>query len=321
MPGEKYLGRVIVARSAQEMDGIRSAWESLHREGKHTLFQCFDWSRSAAHIFTERESPAVIFAETPGGMAILPAAINRESVTLLGEELFDYREVLSEGDHEAVALAWKTLGDICHAVEREFRVKGVRESSLDDRFRTNADARAKTFDRQFFADAPSVRCGDPVSGRKHPRLERNVEKLKAADCEMKVASGHDARLIREVLTLKAKQICQMAANVGDRCEIFSLTSGSAIAAALITFIDGPWRRLYTTYYDARWAKHSPGVSLVNHVIRLSVDAGMDVDLMTGEQPYKQRFATFKEALFTLRASACDLRAISVDAPTEVPLAA
>jgi CelD/BcsL family acetyltransferase involved in cellulose biosynthesis len=152
---------------------------------------------------------------------------------------------------------------------------------------------------------------------------------------MKVASGHDARLIREVLTLKAKQnanslfrdplriemICQMAANVGDRCEIFSLTSGSAIAAALITFIDGPWRRLYTTYYDARWAKHSPGVSLVNHVIRLSVDAGMDVDLMTGEQPYKQRFATFKEALFTLSASACDLQAISVHATTEVPLAA
>ena len=115
-------------------------------------------------------------------------------------------------------------------------------------------------------------------------------------------------------------ISQMGATLGNRCEIFALTHGSTMVAALITFIDGQFRRLYTTYYDAQWAKASPGVSLVNHVIGLSIDAGMDVDLMTGEQPYKQRFATSKEALFTLSAPASTLREMAADTP-ELTIAA
>ena len=63
------------------------------------------------------------------------------------------------------------------------------------------------------------------------------------------------------------------------------------------------------------------MSLVNHVIGLSIEAGMDVDLMTGEHPYKQRFATSNEALFTLRTTASALRGINIDSAREVPVAA
>src|SRR5438270_10056592 len=105
------------------MDDIRSAWESLYREGEYTLFQSFAWNRLAAQIFAPREAPCVILAETSGGMAILPSAITGENSTLLGEELFDYRDILAVGDGEAAALAWKTLGEISGGME--FRVKAV----------------------------------------------------------------------------------------------------------------------------------------------------------------------------------------------------
>jgi CelD/BcsL family acetyltransferase involved in cellulose biosynthesis len=315
------------------MDGIRSAWESLYREGKHTLFQSFDWNKSSAQIFAEREEHFVIFAECARGAAILPGAITRNNVTLLSEELFDYRDILAVGDDEASSLAWKTLGEVSHTPDTEFRVKGVCESSLVRGFQNNPKSGAKIFMSEFFANAPSVRCKEALSRQKHPRLERNFERLKADGCEMKIATASDGRLITEILSLKAKQdanslfhdllrievLCQMAALAGNRCEIFALTNGSTIVAALITFIDGEWRRLYTTYYDARWGKSSPGVSLVNHVIGLSIEVGMNVDLMTGEQPYKQRFATSKEALFTLCASAAALRGMST--AREVPIAA
>ena len=93
--------------------------------------------------------------------------------------------------------------------------------------------------------------------------------------------------------------CAMAQISADQCEIFMLLKGATMVAALLTYLDQRCRRLYTTYYDRRWAKYSPGVSLLHHVIQSSLKSGLDIDLMTGEQPYKQRFATFSEPLYTL----------------------
>jgi CelD/BcsL family acetyltransferase involved in cellulose biosynthesis len=326
------LGRVIVARSAQQMDGIRSAWESLCRQGEYTVFQSFEWNRSAAELFGRTNAPCVIFAETAGGAAIVPAAITREGMTLIGEELFDYRDVLAGGDDDALALAWQTLGD--SAGESEFRAKGVRQSALRERFKKCSEFTSRA-SVEFFANAPTVRCCAPSSKQRHNRLERNFERMRAAGCEMRLSTGSDGALVKEILKLKASQdekslfhdplriemVCEMATVLENGCEIFALIDGSTIVAGLITFIDGDWRRFYTTYYDARWAKFSPGVSLVNHVIGLSLEAGRNVDLMTGEQPYKLRFATSREALFTLHAPAAALRAMVPDRASELPIAA
>src|SRR5258708_30621545 len=100
---------------------------------------------------------------------------------------------------------------------------------------------------------------------------------------MKIANGCDNRLVAEILSLKALQdqnslfrdplriemVSWMSAAAGNHCEIFALAHGSTMVAGLITFIDGEWRRLYTTYYDRRWATYSPRVSLLNYVIVLS----------------------------------------------------
>lgn len=292
---------------------MKSPWQELLRAGRYTIFQGFEWNQLAAWVFAAREAPCVVFAETEGGAALIPAAISRQHLTLLGEELFDYRDVLSTGDGEALSLAWKTLADM-QTGDRTFSVKGVRGSSFGFGLQSRRE-----FDTGFFANAPGVQAQD-ANAKSRSRLVRNIERMKAEGCSLKVSHGQDISLVRNIFQLKAAQdksslfqdplriemACAMAQTSGDACEIFTLLNGATIIAALITFIDRRCRRLYATYYNPAWSRYSPGVSLLHHVIQRSLEAGMDVDLMTGEQPYKQRFATCKEPLYTLTASAAML---------------
>lgn len=306
------MDRVTVAHSAQEMESFESAWRFLESAGRYTIFQSFRWNQLAARIFSGRENPHVVFAETEGGMAIVPAAIAKHGISLLGEELFDYRDVLAMGDGRALASAWRTLAKTADDRNLDFKVKGVRGSSHGLSPTTRSG-----FHSSFFANAPAVRRSDAL--RKHPsRLDRNFQRMLADGCELKVSHGHDIRLVRNILQLKAEEdntslfhdpsriemACTMAQASGEDCEIFTLLKGNGIIAALVTFRDRDHelRRLYTIYYNKLWARYSPGRSLMQYVIQSSLGAELDVDLMTGEQPYKQRFATFSEPLYTLRAT-------------------
>jgi hypothetical protein len=81
-------------------------------------------------------------------------------------------------------------------------------------------------------------------------------------------------------------------------------------AALVTFIDGPVRRFYTTWMDPAWSKHSPGVALLFEATRQTLEQGLDCDYMTGEQPYKLRFATGSEPLYKIDTGAEQLSALN-----------
>src|ERR1051326_3520434 len=87
------LLRVRVARNSAEIDALRSPWESIERE-QGTIFQTFRWNRIAVSMFADREEPHFLFCEDDNGMAIIPAVIRRETMTLsfAGESLFDYRD-------------------------------------------------------------------------------------------------------------------------------------------------------------------------------------------------------------------------------------
>src|SRR4051812_42453027 len=93
------MRRVLVANSVGEMSAFRSAWQELYRAGDHTIFQNYEWNEPAARLFADREKPLVVLAEDDSGIAIIPAAINiqQSELTLLGETLFDYRNVLWQG--------------------------------------------------------------------------------------------------------------------------------------------------------------------------------------------------------------------------------
>ena len=63
---------------------------------------------------------------------------------------------------------------------------------------------------------------------------------------------------------------------------------------------------YTIFYDRGWARFSPGTSLLFEVVRRSLEQGISVDLMTGEQPYKMRMAESTQDLFKVSASVSEM---------------
>jgi hypothetical protein len=89
--------------------------------------------------------------------------------------------------------------------------------------------------------------------------------------------------------LRIEVVVEMAARAA--AEVFTIKKDDELVAAALTFIDGDVCRFYGTYYDDRWAVYSPGVSLLYRVIQRAQARGLDFDLMTGEQPYKMRFAS------------------------------
>ena len=86
------MRRIVIAQSAEEIARLRPTWEQLPAP---TIFQSFLWNHTAASVFGDRECPHVIYAESDSGAALIPAAVSGSGLTLLGETLFDYRDVLA----------------------------------------------------------------------------------------------------------------------------------------------------------------------------------------------------------------------------------
>ena len=96
-------------RSAHELDRLKSRWTWLEKQSDGTLFQSYELNRRAAEWFAARETPHVIVAESDSGMAIIPAVRRERELGLIGETLFDYRDVLSAGEPEVLEQAWREL--------------------------------------------------------------------------------------------------------------------------------------------------------------------------------------------------------------------
>src|SRR5881628_1881944 len=95
-----------LARSAAEFAALRPLWEELASLSPATMFQRFGWNLLATELFGEHLLPLVAVVESDRGSAIIPACINLQAnrLELLGERLFDYRNVLHRGD-DTVLLA------------------------------------------------------------------------------------------------------------------------------------------------------------------------------------------------------------------------
>ncbi len=125
--------KVETLRSAHELDRLKARWTWLERQcqGPHydaTLFQSYELNRLAARWFVARESPNVVLAESDCGLAIIPAVRRRRELGLIGETLFDYRDVLSSGDPAVLEHAWRELARVGLSLEvTALRGEAVRE--------------------------------------------------------------------------------------------------------------------------------------------------------------------------------------------------
>ena len=318
-------GRVIrtrIIQSAGEFHSVRSLWEQLARDA--TIFQSFCWSELAASCFARREQPHVICCESDSGVALIPAAIRRDgSTSLLGEKLFDYRDVLHAGDEAVLSQAWQRLCEL----NRPFKLTALRGEESHRLWRGAQP--------QPFAHAPCVRSFDigamiapggasPISCRDkflsmHPRLGRHTRRIAKQGVTFRQHAGSERELVRFVFDTKGKQatpsenlfqdrvrrefMVRIAAEAGSRCEVYTYETNSELVAALVAFRDDAVRYCYTIYFDPRWSGFSPGQLLLFEVAARSLAEGLDCDFMTGEYPYKNRVATARVPLFTVEAEA------------------
>ncbi|HEV2116372.1 MAG TPA: GNAT family N-acetyltransferase [Terriglobales bacterium] len=299
--------RKVVARSPAEMDCLRPVWDHLYHLGTPTLFQSFAWNRLSAAWFAGREEPYIVLVESDAGTALIPGAIADHGFTLLGEALFDYRDVLGQGDSSVLRQAWQEVA----ALKLPIFFAALRG---EERRRAWED-----FLPYPFVGAPCARTSDTSAQQlaaAHARIASRWRKLLRQGVEFRHEPRPAADLLRQIYRLKAAQaqanlfrdsarinfLVAAAQSEPASCDVYTLTQGATLVAALVTFRDGDTRRFYTIYYDHSWAHFSPGMVLLFEVTRLSLEEGLNCDYMTGEQPHKTRLATAHVPLFRVECS-------------------
>ena len=302
------------------MDQLRGVWESL--APRATIFQRFDWNHRAACIFGSREAPFIVVAESDSGVALIPACIDsaHKRISLLGEELFDYRDILSEGDESNARAAWEPVLELADANGYDLRFHSLRGGDPEEWFGLK---------KKCFTAAPHLLSADTAEFH-HPRLGLNLRRLERKGAQLATRTGSDENFLRRLYSLKAQEagslfadplriemLIAMACSAATTCEVYALEEGSVLIAALVTFRDGNWRRFYTTYYNESWARYSPGLTLLHEVVRQSLDGGLDCDFMTGDQPYKRRLATSSTPLYRIHATSGELRGMLAQSSAQV----
>lgn len=291
--------RITIATSPAEIERLRPTWERLYDAAQQTIFQDFALNHLAASHFAEREAPYVVAAEDDFSSAIIPAAVRSNGeVTLLGEALFDYRDVLHAGSNRALEAAWAEIAKL----ERPLSFFAVHPDS---------QTRWQMLPTADFANAPCVRHEDVESDEfraAHNKLGMYYRRMIKRGVHLHKHTGCERSLIRKIYELKATQFPHEVNNIfldphrrtfmeiacealGSRCEIFTLEDGNHLVAALVTLRDATARRLYTIYFDPAWSKFSPGVVLIYEVTACTLAEDLDCDYMTGEYGYKNRLAT------------------------------
>jgi CelD/BcsL family acetyltransferase involved in cellulose biosynthesis len=319
--------RIRIFRSARSLCELRPLWEFVCSAEPRTIFQDFDFNMLAASLFAGREEPFIVCAEASYGAAIVPAAIRRDgSVGLLGEELFDYRCFLHQGDSDVLRAALAAVAELGRPLE----IKALRKMDL-----VSLGDDLPSFP---FCSAPAVLSRDTCAEKfalAHSRLGRNLRRLARLGFTLRRYYGDYPGLIRFIYRRKAAQadnclfrdpvrvefMVRAAALLGKRLEVFTLEDEASIGAAVVILREETCRRFYTGWFSPELDKHSPALSLIYEITRQSLAEGLDCDYMTGEQPYKLRLATNSMPLYRVYATAQQMAAFARQPAAELTSAA
>ncbi|MGE5113084.1 MAG: GNAT family N-acetyltransferase [Acidobacteriaceae bacterium] len=318
--------RTAIIENPHDLQRIRPLWEEFPRCGGMTMFQGYAWNAIAMHVFREREMPRFVYVESDAGVALVPCVIGKDCgvIHLAGERMFDYRDVLLAGDESLLARAWATISDW----DLEFESKALYGEEAGEKW--------SALPVRFFANAPRVNHSAIAAEeflKAHNRMGRFSRRFQRQGITLHKHSGSNQALIRTIYDRKASQevptnlfrdplrrefMAAIAAQPEAHCEVFTYESAGELVAALVTFRDGDVRRFYTTYFDRRWASQSPGQVLLYEITAQSLRDNLDCDYMTGEYPYKNRFATGVVSLYGVKATSAQLRVAAAQALKRQP---
>jgi CelD/BcsL family acetyltransferase involved in cellulose biosynthesis len=297
-------------RSVHGLDLLGARWRWLTEQCSGTVFQSYELNRRAAEWFAGREAPLVVAVESDSGIAIIPAVRRQSELGLIGETLFDYRDVLSLGDDGHLQLAWRALAQEGVPLEvTALRGMAVRErwESLEPVPFCNAPLlRQRGLTPEKFTEA------HPRTARACRRLAREGMRLVRRQSGLKPIAewvyrrkaewkGRSENLFRD--RLRQDFMVELVCSGAVDCTVWSYEDiAGEVAGALVTFRYGCTRHLYTIHHDERWERFSPGRALLFEVTRESLAEGLDVDFMTGEYAYKNRLASAMVPLYRVAAT-------------------
>lgn len=303
--------RIETLKNAGEFEKVRALWEQLATRPEATVFQQYHWNRLAAEVFAVREQPHVIVATRDDHAVILPLAIrSNDTSCLLGETLFDYRDMLSSGDAElelAVLVEASNLG-----LPLEITALTPQSSGSWGLFEAKAFAKAPRINRSG--------CLSQQLMEAHRRLGRHSRRIAARGTQLKRRDGSDRDFIHELYLRKATQagslftdpvrrdfMERICIEEGHRCQIFTYETSSELVAAILTLHSDHARCFYTVYYDLAWKAFSPGQVLLYETSLQTLSENLDCDFMTGEYPYKMRLANDAVPLVRIEITAAEWR--------------
>lgn len=258
------------------------------------------WARAFADI---AEIRVLVARDAP---LILPFAILGSQLRLIGEGLFDYQDVCgsavnlgpaqwAEAERQVENLGWERV-----------QITGLPESSAFLPY-WQAWATPTAFARALQRSAEAL----PLP-QQHPRYARRWHRAQALGVRLCLESEPALRdeVLHWLLDRKAgafgasnvldPRACRwletMVQHERDLAELWSLRLGGRILSALLCWRISPEsqpavRYAYTISYDQQAAELSPGVLLLYAVVCRSGEERMKFDFLTGEQAFKQHFAT------------------------------
>lgn len=296
-----------ILTKASDFESVRVLWERLALRPEATVFQQFHWNRLAAELFADREEPHVIVASRGDDAVILPLAIRKNgTAALLGETLFDYRDMLSTGDAELELDVLAEASQLGLALE----ITALRPETAD---------RWQMFEHQSFCNAPGIvraTCSAEQLLESHRRLGRHSRRISSRGATLRLRDGSDSAFIRDLYLKKSAQegslfvdpvrrefMVRVCREEGERCRIYTYETSTELVAAILTLrSDDRTRHFYTVYFDPAWGAFSPGQVLLFEAAAQTLADGLNCDFLTGEYPYKKRIANDSVPLIRIEAS-------------------
>lgn len=257
-----------------------------------------------------------------------------DRLTLVGQGLFDYLDLLGEADDEAQQeLAARVLAD---PDWRFLEVGGLRRPS-----RFEAFWRALGAGWEAEAAAPRLRAMPVEAWRTaHARWAQRWRRAQAHGLTVKrVAAAErpgwrawiEARKTRALAAAGATTVLgapewqwlerMLTAEVAA-VELWLLQRGEEPLAALVSWLDtGPprIRHGYTICYEECAGALSPGILLLFAVVERTLAEGGEFDFLTGEQPFKLQFANDRQPRWRVwrdRRAAPPIADVEISAPVQ-----
>jgi CelD/BcsL family acetyltransferase involved in cellulose biosynthesis len=292
---------------------LEPLWQALVDPNRGSIFERFELARAWAEVYGSSCELRVWSCESAG--IIAPFAVRDSELTLLGDGMFDYPDLI--GRPEEAALDELASQLVSWDRWRTLKITGVRADSPFRSFWRRLGAAEEPY-----SAAPLCDFRAPAElDRRHPKASDRLRALLRRGAEFRRIEGGDRRsaLLEWILRRKSDRMVEsgvanvlgpleqqwlrkMTARHPELVELWALSQQGEWMSGFLTWSTEHTRYGYSLSFAPEFARFSPGVLLLYGCLRQTMADGRRMDLLTGEQPFKMRFADRVSPVLRIRAA-------------------